>query len=166
MKKILDIRITRNRKKRILRINQSHYLSEFFNELNISTDKYKKIKISINGYDALRSIDLNDRRISSKDYQYKIEKLIYAAIHTRSNFYFTLERLSQYLDDLAHHHKQALKTLLRYIRFIIDLDIEYRPLESSGSSLKTYSDFDYTTNRLNKKSILEYVYMFVRESIA
>ena len=40
IKKILSIRITRNRKKRTLRMDQSHYLSEVLDELNISADKH------------------------------------------------------------------------------------------------------------------------------
>lgn len=166
MKKILGIRITRNRKKRTLRMDQSHYLSEFLDELDMSTDKHEKTKIPMNGYDALRSAGPNDRRISPKDYQHKIGKLMYAAMHTRPDFCFALGRLSQYLGDPAHHHGQALKTLLRYIRSTIDLGIEYGPPESSGSSLKAYSDFDYAADRLNRKSILGYVYMFAGGSVA
>ncbi len=166
MKKILGIRITRNRKKRTLRMDQSHYLSEFLDELHMSTDKHEKTKIPMNGYDALRPAGPNDRRISPKDYQHKIGKLMYAAMHTRPDFCFALGRLSQYLGDPAHHHGQALKTLLRYIRSTIDLGIEYGPPESSGSSLKAYSDSDYAADRLNRKSILGYVYMFAGGPVA
>ena len=120
----------------------------------------------MNDYDALCSTGSNDRRISLKDYQYKIKKLIYAAIYIRPNFYFIFKRLSQYLGDFAYYYKQALKILLRYIRFIIDLDIEYKSLESSESNFKIYLNFDYAANRLNKKSIFEYIYIFAEKSIA
>ena len=63
--------------------------------------------------------------------------------------------------------------LLRYVRSTIDLDIVYEMKssvnESSNSSenfrFKVFSDFDYAVDKLNKKSILEYIYMFVQESI-
>ena len=81
IKKIFDIKITRNRKKRTLRINQIHYLSEMFDKFHMNIDKHEFIKFFINDYDAFRSIE-------SKNYQHKINKLIYVAIHIRSNIFF------------------------------------------------------------------------------
>ena len=77
--------------------------------------------------------------------------------------------INQYLNDLAKHHESILKTLLRYVRFIIDFDIIYERFESNENSslnLKAFSNSNYVANKLNRKSILEYVYMFVEESIA
>ena len=124
-------------------------------------DKHEGTKIPMNGYDALRPAGPNDTRISPIDYQHKIGKLMYAAIHTRPDFCFALGRLSQYLSDPAEHHGSALKALLRYIRSTIDLGIVYGA-ESSGSlvNLQAFSDSDYASDRLNRKSILGYVYMF------
>ena len=84
-------------------------------------------------------------------------------MHTRLDICFALGRLSQYLSDPAEYYKSALKTLLRYIRSTIDLGIIYGGSESSKSlpsSLRAFSDSDYTADRLNRKSILGYVYMF------
>ena len=97
---------------------------------------------------------------------------MYAVIHTRSDIFFVIKRLSQYFSDSATHHEQALQILFRYVRFIINLNIVYgEELNKSESldltfKLKAFSDFDYAVDRLNKKLILEYVYMFVEELIA
>ena len=106
--KILDIRITRDRKKRIIRLNQTHYLSEVFDELHMTADKHKSTQLFMSEYDALRSAESEDERINSHDYAHKIEKLMYAAIHTRSDISFSIDRLSQYLSDSAKHHDQVL----------------------------------------------------------
>lgn len=114
----------------------------------------------MHGYDALRPAEPNDERINPREYQHKIDKLIYAAIHTRPDIAFAIGRLSQYLSDPAKHHGQALKTLLRYIRSTINLGIVYgRRLDNSESldidhKLKAYSDSDYAADRENRKSIL------------
>ena len=50
MKRILSIRITRDRKRRILRIDQIYYLSEVLDDLYISIDKYYLIALPIYGY--------------------------------------------------------------------------------------------------------------------
>ena len=95
---------------------------------------------------------------------------MYATIHIRSNIFFAIEKLSQYFNDFAMHHEQVLKTLLRYIRFTLKFDIIFDSDSSESLSLslqlKVFSNFDYAADRLNRKSILDYVYMLERESIA
>ena len=59
--------------------------------------------------------------------------------------------------------------MLRYIRSTINLGIIYGGSESSKSlpsSLRAFSDLDYAVDRLNRKSILGYVYMFAGGPIA
>ena len=169
IKRILSIRITRDRKRRTLRIDQTHYLSEVLDDLHISADKHHPTALPMCGYQALRPSGPEDKRIDPKAYQYKVGKLMYAVIHTRPDICFALGRLSQYLSDPAEHHESALKTLLRYVRSTIDLGIIYGGFESSKSlpsSLRAFSDSDYTADRLNRKSILGYVYMFAGGPIA
>ena len=169
MKRILDVRITRDRKKHTLRMNQTHYLSEVLDDLHMIADKHHSTTLLMCDYEALRSFELEDKRIDFKTYQHKIDKLMYAAMHTRSDICFALERLSQYLSVFAEHHESVLKTLLRYLRSIIDLDITYEESESNESlsfSLKAFSNSNYVAHKLNRKSILEYVYMIAEEPIA
>lgn len=164
MKKILDIRVTRDRKNRTLRMNQMHYLIEVLNRLHMSADKHTLTELSMNEYDSLRSADSNDERINQRDYQHVIESIMYIVIHTRSNIAFAVERLSQYLSDSAEHHDQALKSLLRYIRFTVNKSIVYE--NSENSKIIEYFDSDYAADKLNRKFILEYVYMLAERSVS
>jgi len=157
MSKILGIRITRDRKNRTLRMDQTHYLEEVLDRLHMKKDKHAPTTLPMNGYDSLRPAGLKDERIDQRDYQHAIGSIMYAAIHTRPDIAFAVGRLSQYLSDPAKHHGQALKSLLKYLRSTIDKGIVYG---SSGSSnLVGYSDSDYATDKLDRKSILGYVYM-------
>ena len=60
--------------------------------------------------------------------------------------------------------------LLQYVRFTINLDIIYKIKlnvnENSNNNenfkFKTFSDFDYVADKFNKKSIFEYIYIFVK----
>ena len=110
--KILGIRITRDRKRRTLRMDQTHYVEKVLRDLHMGTDKHKCTEIPLNGYDALRPAGPNDQRIDQRQYQQVIGSLMYAVIHTRPDISFALGRLSQYLSDPAEHHGQALKGLL------------------------------------------------------
>ena len=66
MKKIFDIRITRNRKNRLFRINQTHYLIEVLNELSMKVERHKITNILINGYNFIKSFGFFDERINVK----------------------------------------------------------------------------------------------------
>jgi len=68
MKKILDVRITRDRKNRTLRINQFYYLSEMLDKLHMLANKHNSIKLLMNDYDFLRSIESHDQRIDQREY--------------------------------------------------------------------------------------------------
>ncbi len=52
---------------------------------------------------------------------------------------------------------------MRYVRFIINLGITYGVSESM--KLIKYFNSDYDLNRLNRKSILAYIYMLNKESV-
>jgi len=157
MKKILGIRITRNRPERTLRMDQTHYLEEVLKRLQMRADKHNPTEFPMNGYDSLRPAGPQDQRISQRDYQHAIGSLMYAAIHTRPDISFAIGRLSQYLSDPAKHHGHALKALLRYVRSTVDLGIVYGI--SGSSNLIGYSDSDYASDKLDRKSILGYCYM-------
>jgi len=94
MKKILDIQITCNRKTWILRMNQTHYLHDVLERLNMRQDKHKTTDLSMNKYDAFCSAEFKDVRINQHEYQQVIENLMYVAIHTYFNIAFALNWLS------------------------------------------------------------------------
>jgi len=144
-------------------MNQTHYLHDILKRLNIKQDKHKTTDFSINEYDAFRSAEFKDVRINQHEYQQVIESLMYAAIHTHLDITFTLNQLSQYLSNFAKHHEHALKKLMQYICFIIDLNIMYEISESM--KLVKYSDSDYVLNRLDCKLILIYIYTLDEESV-
>ena len=111
MKKIFNIKIIRDRKRRTIRMNQFYYLNEIFDELHMTADKHIRITFLMNEYHFFRSTESNDECINLKNYQYKIDKLMYVAIHIRLNIVFAIERFNQYLNDLIIHHEQALMIL-------------------------------------------------------
>ena len=144
-------------------MNQTHYLHDVLERLNMRQDKYKATDFSMNEYDALCSAEFEDVRINQHEYQQVIESLMYAAIYTHLDIAFTLNQLSQYLSNSAKHHEHALKKLMQYVRFIIDLDIMYEVSESM--KLVEYFNSDYVLNRLDCKLILVYIYMLDEESV-
>ena len=80
--KVLGIRVTRDRKNRILRMDQTHYLKDVMERTHMSVDKHRPTEIPMNGYDSLRPAGKADKCIDQKEYQQIVGSLMYAAIHT------------------------------------------------------------------------------------
>jgi len=89
---------------------------------------------------------------------------MYAAIHTHPDISFALGQLSQYLSDSAEHHGHALKGLLQYVWSTINLEIMYELSESQD--LLEYSDSDYASDKLDRRSILGHVFLLEREPVS
>ena len=62
MKKILGINITCNRKVRTLCMNQSHYLNNVLEQLDMRSDKHCSTKLLMNSYASLYSAESDDKR--------------------------------------------------------------------------------------------------------
>ena len=63
IEKILSVKVTRNRSKRIIRIDQISYLKIVLERIEIEYNKYKPTKLPINSYSSLRPIGPNNERI-------------------------------------------------------------------------------------------------------
>ncbi len=88
---------------------------------------------------------------------------MYAAIYMYLNIFFILKWLSQYLSDSAKHYKHVFKKLLWYIWLIINLKIMYE-LNKSQDLLK-YSNSDYASDKLDRRFILDYIFLLKEESV-
>ena len=66
IEKILGVKITRNRSKRIIRIDQTSYLKIVLERIEIEYNKYKPTKFLINGYSSLRPAGSDNKRIDPK----------------------------------------------------------------------------------------------------
>ena len=66
IEKILRVKITKNRSKRIIRIDQISYLKIVLERIEIEYNKYKLTELLINGYSSLRPVGLDNKRIDSK----------------------------------------------------------------------------------------------------
>lgn len=150
IEKILGMRITRNRKKRTLWIDQEQYLNGVLTKFGIEHGKHKPRAVPISGYDLLRPANSKDERIDIPQYQQIIGSLLYATTHTRPDISFALGKLSQYMSDPAKHHGHALKGLLRYIRSTISQKMQFGPGSEEG--LVIYSDADWASDKTDRKS--------------
>src|SRR6266487_3907945 len=148
IRKILGVRVTRNQEKGTIELDQEQYLEKVLNKFGFLNAVQSK-PTPMDSYYDLRPVTKDDRRVDTTWYREVIGSIIYAMVYTRPDIAFTLRRLSQYMQDLAEHHAQALKCLLHYLRFTIKFRISFRPTRK----LVVYSDINYASDRSDRKSI-------------
>jgi hypothetical protein len=149
MDKILGVRITRDRKKRTIQLDQEQYLDKVLTKFGIPNARAKEVSTPIDSYDDLRPAEENDTRVDATWYREVIGSLMYAMVYTRPDIAFALGRLSQYMQDPAEHHERALRRLLRYVRSTVGFRIQFGPY----GKLVVYSDADWASDRTDRKSI-------------
>ena len=62
IEKILGVKVTRNRSKRIIRMDQTSYLKMVLERMEMEYNKHKPTKLPINGYSSLRPAGPDDER--------------------------------------------------------------------------------------------------------
>lgn len=150
IEKVLGIRVARNRQEHTLCLDQERYLDETLTKYGIPCGKHHTRSIPMANYNALRPASKDDRRVDITEYQSAVGSLMYAMVHTRPDISFALGKLSQYMTDPAEHHRQALKTLLRYLRSTITQKMRYGP--TKDKELILYSDADWASDKVDRKS--------------
>ena len=88
---------------------------------------------------------------------------MYVVIYTRFNISFALNRLSQYFNNSIEHYKHTLKILFRYVRLTVELEIMYNI--SKIFNLIDYLNLNYILDKLDRKLIFEYYYIFNKELV-
>jgi hypothetical protein len=147
--KILGMRVTRDRQQRTLELDQEQYLDEVLTKFGFPTAQHKDVPIPISGYDNLRPATKDDKRVDPTWYREVVGSLMYAMVYTRPDIAFALGRLSQYMQDPAEQHARGVKGLMRYLRSTVSFRICFGP----KGKLITYSDADWASDRVDRKSI-------------
>jgi hypothetical protein len=157
------MRVIRDRPQKALYLDQEIYINKIMSELYMEKDSYKPVKSLINRYDALTRSSEDKERTDTQRYQRYIGSIIYAIINIRPDTAFTTAKLAQFISDPATRHKAAAKHLLRYIRSTKDIRIRYGPKDLN---LVGYSDADYASDKVDRKSIIGNVFMLAGGAVS
>jgi hypothetical protein len=156
IQKVLGIRVARDRIKGTLRLDQTHYVKEVLDRLNMTKDKEYPVRLPMDNNVLLSSND-QDLRSEKSAYQQGVGSWMYLGILTRPDIAFTLGRLSQFMADPTVTHAKALKKLSKYVRSTSDLGITFR--RDGNKTLEGYSDSDFAMDKSDRRSILGNVFM-------
>src|SRR5699024_905850 len=114
-KKILGIRITWSKDRKIVQLDQEDYTHQILDEFNMLDCKTQSVPIS-------PSIQLDGEgqpKLSAfhhRMFRRIIGRVMFLAVATRPDISFAVNRLSQHLADLRDVHLHAAKHVLRYLK--------------------------------------------------
>jgi hypothetical protein len=157
LKRSFGVKVTRDRKRRTISLDQAQYMEEVCRRAGVNTAKQRPVHIPLNGFDKIRAATDNDTRTDRHEYQQIIGGLLYGAIHTRPDIATALGKLSQFLSDPIVSHAEALRELFHYVMGSLNKGIQYG---GSRHNVIAYSDADWANDKLDRKSISGGVIMF------
>jgi hypothetical protein len=152
MKKILGLRIERNRGEGTLKISQGPYIDTILARFHmqdanpVSTPLSKTVKLTTSKEAMHTRHDI--------PYATTIGSIMYAALGTRPDLAFSVQHLSQFTTSYGQEHWTAIKYALRYLKGTRNGGIVFK--KDAGLNLELFVDSDYA-NRTDALSIGGYV---------
>ena len=158
----LGIQITRNRKRRLLWIDQQAYIENALKrfELQDANNTKTPLPAGIHLEKFEKQVALNTKTY----YQQIIRTLMYATIGTRPDIAFAATRLSRFNNNPTEEHIKYAKYILKYLKGMKELKIKYDG--DSDAGLIRYSDLDWGENRDDHHSTSGHVFLMANSAIS
>ena len=141
---ILGIRITRDRAKRTITMDQTAYIERFLRDYQM--DQCRPVSTPIEGH--LSSANEKDVRTNQLEYQRRIGSLMYAMTATRPDLAYCVGKLSQHSHDPTESHRSALDRVFRYLKATSKLGLIF----DGSSEVIAFADSDYANEKADRKS--------------
>lgn len=157
----LGMRITRNRSKRLLFLDQTTYVNGIVDEFGLKNANPAESPIgSKKVYSRKMSPTTNAEKELMKAYPYLrlLGRLMYAMLGTRPDIAFAIGTLSQFGSNPGLEHWTGLKRVVRYLKGTADYALTFDG--SSGDlTLMGYSDSDWGSCPDSRRSVAAYAFM-------
>lgn len=155
----LGMRITRNRGKRSLGIDQSQYIYKILANYQLSN------RMAWTPMEAGHEFfEYDGKSEITKKYQSLIGSLMYAMCGTRPDIGYAVSTLSRFNHNPSSEHYNAALRILKYLQGTSNLGILY---ESGGShNILGYSDSGYADDKQCRRSTAGYVFLLGGGAIA
>lgn len=163
LKDFLGIRITRDRLKRTLRIDQKTYLEEVLERFGMTDANPARTPLPAGCVLTASTEEVDNARRTY--FQSLIGSMMYFAIGTRPDVAYAVARLAQYSANPTEQHLKMAKYVLRYVKGTLDYGIVYDGF-AEEAQLLSYTDSDYAENRDDRHSISAYVFKLAGGAIS
>lgn len=163
VKKILGLKITRDRAKRIIKITQIVYTDELITEYGlIDAREARTLSVSLK---TLEPMSEKDKLANIDYYRRVIGKLLFLMRGSRPDICFTVSRLSRYVAKPAKKYQRGVMQVLRYAKGTRDFGISFLGLEDR-QKVKGYVDSDYAGDCMDRRSTYGSVFILLGGPLA
>ena len=155
---ILGCRITRNRSKRMIMIDQAQFVTSILrqfkmDECNSVTTPCPKWRLTA---DMCPTTDAERKTVSALPYCAIVGKCMYLATCSRPDIAYTVRELARFMSNYGQRHFEAAKHLLRYLQGTRYRGVIYGDTENLTPVFTTFSDSDWGMAD-NRKSVSGYI---------
>lgn len=151
---ILGIRITRDRAKRTISIDQRHYIELILKRFGMEECNAIGTPLDVNTKYS-REMESSENQMSIP-YREAIGSLLFAAQVTRPDINFSVILLSRYCEKPKQAHWLAAKRIMRYLKGTIDRKLIFG---ITRSEIIGYCDSDFAADIDDRKSTSGYVFV-------
>jgi hypothetical protein len=158
---ILQMKVTRDRVRKTIVLDQQRYIEKVLKEFNMleskiidtpaSSDKLTNSDspVTLEQYEAMRY----------RPYLNLVGSLLYAAITTRIDIAYAVNVVSRFMNNPGEAHWIACKRILRYLNGTKDSGLIFRGNNSKELTIEAYSDADWAGDTDDRKSTTGFVVM-------
>ena len=157
--KIVGIEITRDRDRNKITITQSSYIEAILTKYNLQDANLVRTPMDPNLKLEPGELDAENR---SNNYASLIGSLMYAAVGTRPDIAYAVNRLASFTANPTMCHWTAAKRILRYLKGTKTLGITYT--NSQNTNFIGYSDASFANN-YDRTSVSGYVFLLAEGAI-
>jgi hypothetical protein len=150
-----DMMIFRNRRLRLLILNQSVYVEQMLQDHEMWDCKSLIIFMNV----SCRLIKVFDEYTADKslrtNYQSIVRSLMYIMLKIRSDIAYFISMINRYVFNLTQNHWQAVKRIFRYLRETHQMKLIFR---ETLKSLNDYTNSNWAEDQNIKRSTSEYAF--------
>jgi hypothetical protein len=164
IKSYLGMRITRDRSRRHIEIDQSDYLKGVLNRFNMADANSHPTPLPAGAETFLIKYEETATAPEIKHYQSLIGSLLYVQIGTRPDISFAVSRLAQYATNPSPQHLRLAQYVLSYLRGTIETCVRYDGADGDG--LHGYTDSSLGDQTDDRYSTSGYVFILANGAIS
>ncbi len=158
----LNMMIVKNRRLKLLILNQSVYVEQMLRNHEMWNCKSFVIFMNV----SCRLIKISDEYIADKslktNYQLIVKSLMYIMLKIRSDIIYSISMINRYVFNLIQIYWSTIKRIFRCLRKTYQIKMIFR---ETLKLLKNYTNSNWTKNQDIKQFIFEYIFNVNNEII-
>lgn len=162
---MLGMRITRHRAEKTITLDQELYITKGLEKFGLAQCKPARTPGVVGG-GPLADDREGSQPTDVKLYQEKVGTLLYAAISTRPDIAFAVNRLTQQMQNPTVADARACDRVFRYLAGTKDRALLFGRNEPKSSVVSAYADADWGNDKTDRKSVTGWIAMLHGDPIS